>query len=203
MLVNLLAPLGFEVLEAANAQEAFTQINSCQFHAIITDLVMPGMSGFELVSLLRSQSQFKDLVIIVSSASVFEANQHKSLDVGANAFLPKPVQAAELFGLLQKHLGISWVYQKSSHLHKNVNQSVPLDTTYDLVPPPDEEIVILYDLVMRGNLKAVTQQVERLKDLDAKYIPFAERVGELARNFQEKQLRLFINDYKADNTNLK
>ncbi|MDZ8049878.1 MAG: PAS domain-containing protein [Aulosira sp. ZfuVER01] len=203
VLVNLLAPLGFEVLEAANAQEALTQINSCQFHAIITDLVMPGMSGFELVSLLRSQSQFKDLVIIVSSASVFEADQHKSLDVGANAFLPKPVQAAELFGLLQKHLGISWVYQQSSHLDKKVNQSVPLDNTYDLVPPPDEEIVILYDLVMRGNLKAVTQQVERLKDLDAKYIPFAERVGELARNFQEKQLRLFINDYKADNTNLK
>ena len=68
-------------------------------------------------------------------------------------------------------------------------------------PPPDEELVILYDLVMRGNLKAVTQQVEQLKSLDAKYIPFAERVGELAASFQEKQLRLFINDYKADNKN--
>ncbi|MEG4198324.1 ATP-binding protein [Microcoleus sp. Pol12A5] len=201
VLVNLLAPLGFEVLEAANAKEALKEVERDQFNAIITDLVMPEMDGFELVSRLRSQPKFKDLVIIVSSASVFEAEQHKSLDMGANAFLPKPLQAAELFVLLQKHLGISWVYQESSHLTQNVNQSVRSDSDSLLVPPPDEELVILYDLVMRGNLKAVTQQVEQLKKLDAKYIPFAERVGELAASFQEKQLRLFINDYKADNTN--
>ncbi|MEG4807828.1 ATP-binding protein [Microcoleus sp. F8-D3] len=201
VLVNLLTPLDFEVLEAANGKEALNQVNACQFNAVITDLVMPEMDGFELVSCLRSQPKFKDLVIIVSSASVFEADQHKSLDVGANAFLPKPVQAAELFVLLQKHLGISWVYQESSHLNQNVNQSVRSDSAASLVPPPDEELVILYDLVMRGNLKAVTQQVEQLKNLDAKYIPFAERVGELAASFQEKQLRLFINDYKADNKN--
>ncbi|MEG4625393.1 PAS domain-containing protein [Microcoleus sp. w1-18aA5] len=201
VLVNLLAPIGFEVLEATNAKEALKQVDCGHFNAIITDLVMPGMDGFELVSRLRSQPKFKDLVIIVSSASVFEADQHKSLDMGANAFLPKPVQAAELFVLLQKHLGISWVYQESSHLNQNVNQFVRSDSASLLVPPPDEELVILYDLVMRGNLKAVTQQVEQLKKLDAKYIPFAERVGELAASFQEKQLRLLINDYKADNKN--
>ena len=201
VLVNLLAPLGFEVLEATNAKEALKQVDCGHFNAIITDLVMPEMDGFELVSRLRSQPKFKDLVVIVSSASVFEADQHKSLDMGANAFLPKPVQAAELFVLLQKHLGISWVYQESSHLNQNVNQFVRSDSASLLVPPPDEELVILYDLVMRGNLKAVTQQVEQLKKLDAKYIPFAERVGELAASFQEKQLRLLINDYKADNKN--
>ncbi|MEG5034943.1 PAS domain-containing protein [Microcoleus sp. AT3-D2] len=201
VLVNLLAPLGFEVLEATNAKEALKQVDCGHFNAIITDLVMPEMDGFELVSRLRSQPKFKDLVIIVSSASVFEADQHKSLDMGANAFLPKPVQAAELFVLLQKHLGISWVYQESSHLNQNVNQFVQLDSVSSLVPPPDEELVILYDLVMRGNLKAVTKQVEHLKKLDAKYIPFAERVGELAASFQEKQLRLLINDYKANNNN--
>ncbi|MEG4442660.1 PAS domain-containing protein [Microcoleus sp. AT9_B5] len=201
VLVNLLAPLGFEVLEATNAKEALKQVDCDHFNAIITDLVMPEMDGFELVSRLRSQPKFKDLVIIVSSASVFEADQHKSLDMGANAFLPKPVHAAELFVLLQKHLGISWVYQQPSHLTQNVNQFVQLDSASSLVPPPDEELVILYDLVMRGNLKAVTKQVEHLKNLDAKYIPFAERVGELAASFQEKQLRLFINDYKADNKN--
>ncbi|MEG4960348.1 MULTISPECIES: PAS domain-containing protein [unclassified Microcoleus] len=201
VLVNLLTPLGFEVLEAVNAKEALKQVICGQFNAIITDLVMPEMDGFELVSRLRSQPKFQDLVIIVSSASAFEADQYKSLDVGANAFLPKPVQAAELLVLLQKHLGISWVYQESPHLNQNVNQSVQLDSASSLVPPPDEELVILYDLVMRGNLKAVTQQVEQLKKLDAKYIPFAERVGELAASFQEKKLRLFINDYKADNKN--
>ncbi|SKB12394.1 putative Sensor protein [Planktothrix sp. PCC 11201] len=198
VLVNLLAPLGFEVLEAANAQEALEQVNSVQFNAVITDLVMPEMDGFELVSRLRSQPELQDLVIIISSASVFEADQHKSLDVGANAFLPKPIQAAELFALLQKHLGISWTYQESVELDKNVNQSVESDSVSFLVPPPDEELVILYDLVMRGNLKAVTKQLEQLKKLDAKYIPFAERLGELAGSFQEKQLRLFINDYKPN-----
>ncbi|HEY9810413.1 MAG TPA: ATP-binding protein [Halomicronema sp.] len=201
VLVNLLTPIGFEVVEVDNAKEALKQLNSCKFDAVITDLVMPEMDGFDLISLLRSQPQFKDLVIIVSSSSVFEADQHKSLDIGANAFLPKPIQADELFTLLQKHLGIAWVYQELSQLDKNVDQAVQSDPTSSLVPPPDEELAILYDLVMRGNLKAVTQEVERLKTLDTKYIPFAERVGELARTFQEKQLRLFINDYRTANRN--
>lgn len=195
MLVNLLTPLGFEVSEAANAQESLEQVNYVEFHAIITDLVMPGMDGFELVSRLRSQPKLKDLVIIISSASVFEAEQHKSLDVGANAFLAKPVQATELLGLLEKHLGLSWIYQESFQLDQNVNQSVEFDSVSSLVPPPDEELVILYNLVIRGNLKAVIKQLEQLKKLDEKYIPFAEQVGELARSFQEKQLRLFIDNY--------
>jgi PAS domain S-box-containing protein len=201
VLVNLLTPIGFQVVEVDNAKEALKQLNSCQFDAVITDLVMPEMNGFDLISRLRSQPQFKDLVIIVSSASVFEADQQNSLDIGANAFLPKPLQADELFTLLQKHLGIAWVYQESSQLDKNVDQAVQSDITSSLVPPPDEELAILYDLVMRGNLKAVTQEVERLKTLDPKYIPFGERVGELARTFQEKQLRLFINDYRTANRN--
>lgn len=195
VLVNLLTPLGFEVSEAANAQESLEQVNYVEFHAIITDLVMPGMDGFELVSRLRSQPKLKDLVIIISSASVFEAEQHKSLDVGANAFLAKPVQATELLGLLEKHLGLSWIYQESFQLAQNVNQSVEFDSVSSLVPPPDEELVILYNLVIRGNLKAVIKQLEQLKKLDEKYIPFAEQVGELARSFQEKQLRLFIDNY--------
>jgi len=198
VLVNLLTPLGFEVLEAANGQEALKQINSYQINAIITDLIMPGMDGFELIDYLRSQPQFHNLVIIVSSASVFPSAQHKSLDCGANAFLSKPIQANELLLLLQKHLNISWIYQDSSHIEPNVTQSVPSNSGSNLLPPPDEELVILYDLVMRGNLKAVNKKVGELKNLDVKYIPFAEKVGELASNFQEKQLRLFINDYKTE-----
>ncbi|OKH36881.1 hypothetical protein NIES2119_15800 [[Phormidium ambiguum] IAM M-71] len=198
VLVNLLTPLGFEMLEAANGQAALKQINSYQINAIITDLLMPEMDGFELIHYLRSQPQFQNLVIIVSSASVFPSAQNKSLDFGANAFLSKPIQVNELLLLLQKHLNISWIYQDSSHIEPNVTQSVPSNSGSDLVPPPDEELVILYDLVMRGNLKAVNKKVEELKKLDGKYIPFAEKVGDLASNFQEKQLRLFINDYKTE-----
>lgn len=201
VLVNLLTPLGFEVLEAANGQEALKQINSYQINAIITDLIMPEMDGFELIHYLRSQPQLQNLVIIVSSASVFSSAKNKSLDCGANAFLPKPIQVNELLLLLQKHLEISWIYQDSCYIKPNVIQSVPSNLGSSLVPPPDEELVILYDLVMRGNLKAVTKKVEELKKLDEKYIPFAEKVGELASNFQEKQLRLFIDDYRAANRN--
>lgn len=201
VLVNLLTPLGFEVVEGASGQEALNQINSYQINAIITDLIMPGIDGFKLMSELRSQPKFQDLVIIASSASVFDSDQYKSLDSGANAFLSKPIQIDELLSLLEKHLGISWIYQDSPTFDKNANQSLQLDGDSYLIPPPDEEIVILYDLVMRGNLKEVTKQVERLKNLDKKYAPFAEQVGELARNFQEKQLRLFINDYRNANRN--
>ena len=73
---------------------------------------MPDVDGFELIKQIRASETFKDLVIIVSSASVFEADQYRSLAAGGTDFLPKPVMAAELLQKLQKHLHLEWLYEE-------------------------------------------------------------------------------------------
>ena len=200
VIVNLLSPMGFEVFEAANGVEGLEKAGSLIPDAIITDLVMPKMDGFKLVRHLRESAELKNMVVIVSSASVFETDQCNSLDAGADAFLPKPVEASDLFGLLQKHLRISWLYEQLVEVPplsgKTIKGGIALSPTAAIVPPPLEEIEIFYDLIMKGNLKAVIKQAEHLKTLDANFIPFAEQLCEFAKKFQEKQLKSFISQYK-------
>jgi len=198
VIMNLLKPVGFEVREASNGEEGLAQVIDFKPDAIITDLVMPVMDGFELVRRLRESDEFSKIVVIVSSASVFEADQHKSLSTGADAFLAKPVQISELFELLQKHLGLSWVYEQSVPASPPTYQALQELVPESLVVPSAETIDNLYYLVMRGNLNGIIKQAEELKKLDPKYIPFAEQVYNLAKGFQEKQLQTFIAQYKSD-----
>ncbi len=200
VIVNFLTPIGFIVVEAVNGIEGLEQARELMPDAIITDLAMPKMDGFELLRHLRASPEFKDIVIIVSSASVFETDQYKSLDAGADAFLPKPVEASDLFGLLQRHLGLSWLYEQLVEVFpppaKNIKRDSALSSAAAIVPPPPEEIDIFYDLIMKGNLKAIIKQAEHLKNLDANFIPFAEQLCEFSQKFQEKQLKSFISQYK-------
>ncbi|MEG4997692.1 hybrid sensor histidine kinase/response regulator [Microcoleus sp. B4-D4] len=200
VIVNLLSPMGFEVFEAANGLEGLEKARSLIPDAIITDLVMPVMDGFELMRHLHQLPELKDMVIIVSSASVFETDQHNSLDAGADAFLPKPVEASDLFRLLHRHLGLSWLYEQLVEVFpppaKSIKRDSALSSAAAIVPPPPEEIDIFYDLIMKGNLKAIIKQAEHLKNLDANFIPFAEQLCEFAQKFQEKQLKSFISQYK-------
>ena len=79
---------------------------------ILPILVMPVMDGFEAVKAIR---QFdKEVPIIAISASVLEAEQLVSLNIGCNAFLPKPVEAQKLLALIEKHAQVEWLYEEST-----------------------------------------------------------------------------------------
>ncbi|OCR00749.1 hybrid sensor histidine kinase/response regulator [Oscillatoriales cyanobacterium USR001] len=200
VIVNLLTPVGFEVVEAENGAEGLEKVNEFNPDAIITDLVMPVMDGFELLRQLRNAEKLKEMIVIVSSASVFESDQYKSLDAGANAFLPKPVQVSELFNLLEKQLGVSWVYAEPKKAESTTKLIPQILGNESLVIPSLEQLEILQDLAKKGNLKAIIKQAEELKQLDEKWVPFAEKISEMAKGFQEKKLREFLTQYQASST---
>ncbi|MEH2056278.1 MAG: response regulator [Nostoc sp.] len=204
VVVNLLGDIGFEIAEASNGQEGFDKAIELKPDLIITDLSMPVMNGLEMIRRLRVLP-LQNLPIIVSSASIFKSDQHESLEVGGNDFLPKPVQADELFHKLQKHLQIEWIYDSSQNQEgvketqtlKITSVDSPLLDTYLIAPPP-EEIEQLFELAMRGNIKGIREQAQKLKLLDEKFIPFAEKLQQLAKSFQIEKIREFIQPYRGE-----
>ena len=112
-LVDLLSPLGFEVLQAIDGQDCINQALKTQPDVILLDMIMPGMDGFEATRKLRQSLTLKDITIIATSASAFDYDQEKSLLAGCNGFISKPVQAKPLLEQLRQHLGLEWVYQES------------------------------------------------------------------------------------------
>ena len=109
MLLELLSTVGFEAAEADSPEKAFLLVKE-SFDAVISDIRMPGYDGHQFCRNLRSTAETKDLIIIASSASVFADDQRLAFDSGFTDFLPKPVMEEELFGVLEKHLRLKWIY---------------------------------------------------------------------------------------------
>ncbi|MEG4502631.1 PAS domain S-box protein [Microcoleus sp. F6_B4] len=187
---NLLSPIGFEVFEANDGQEGWEKILEVQPDLIVTDLLMPELDGFELIKRVRESEIFKDTVIIVSSASVFETDQYRSLEAGGNTFLPKPIQATELLQKLQQYLDLEWVYEA------NEEPQARSSDTSELIAPPTKEMERLYQLAREGNFLEIVKQAALLEEIDPKYIPFAKILHQMAKDFQDEEILTFIQSYK-------
>jgi signal transduction histidine kinase/DNA-binding response OmpR family regulator len=192
VIVNLLQPIGFEVVEASNGKQGLDLAYQIQPDLIITDLVMPVMHGFKLLEQLRQSPQLKDIVAIASSASVFEVDQFKSLDAGANAFLPKPVQADTLFDLIQKHLNLEWIYEQSAVPEPDNYEPSPVTHTSELTVPPIEILTHLYELTQDGDFDAVSTEAERLQKAHPNYNEFAQKLKSLADDCQLEQVETLL-----------
>jgi PAS domain S-box-containing protein len=112
LLVNLLAPLGFEVREAANGREAIEVWERWEPHLIWMDLRMPVMDGHEAIKRIKSTAQGQATVIIALTASAFEEDRSLILSEGCNDFIRKPFREEEIFEKLTRHLGVRFVYEE-------------------------------------------------------------------------------------------
>ena len=74
----------------STAEEALRILDSTEIAAVITDIHLPSMDGFELIARLRGQPRFAGLPILVVSGDPDPASSERALSLGANAFFPKP-----------------------------------------------------------------------------------------------------------------
>lgn len=199
VITNLLQPLGFNVVEATNGQEGLEKAIALKPDLVITDLIMPEMDGFELIQHLRHTPDIADVKIIVSSASVFEADQHRSLKAGSDAFLSKPVYADELLHQLEFHLGLAWIYQQSQSEEQRINSATTGDRPSDKLTPPDPDVLReLAALASKGNFNAILKLATQLEEIDTNFAPFAHQLRQLARQFDEDLILNFLTQYGVE-----
>ncbi|WP_445638296.1 histidine kinase [Nostoc sp. DSM 114161] len=199
VITNLLQPLGFNVIEASNGQEGLEKAIALKPDLIITDLLMPQMNGFELIQHLRYTPETQDVKIIVSSASVFEADQHRSLQAGGNKFLSKPVQADELLQQLQSLLNLVWIYKQSQPEELKTKQATTANTqSTQLTPPSPEVLQELVTLATKGNFNAILKWADRLEETDTTFALFASELRQLARQFDEDLILSFLTEYAVE-----
>jgi uncharacterized protein (TIGR02266 family) len=84
-----------EVEEAGDGKEAWTMLKSRPFHLVILDLYMPVMDGAQLIELVRSDEQLKELIILVVSAGGSDGRD-LARHYGADAYLDKPIKLKDM-----------------------------------------------------------------------------------------------------------
>jgi predicted ATPase/signal transduction histidine kinase/DNA-binding NarL/FixJ family response regulator/tRNA A-37 threonylcarbamoyl transferase component Bud32 len=199
VLVNLLEQIGFDIVEAENGQQEVAIAKQIKPALILTDLLMPVMTGFEAVQQIRQIPDLEQVVIIAVSASVFEMDKQKSRVAGCDAFLPKPVETEKLFALLETHLDLDWIYEQERIAE---NPAASQMATAPLIPPPQEQLEVLYELAMLGRIRDIQEQANQLEQMDDKYIPFAHKLRDLAKAFEDEQIVALIEGFLKNMENL-
>ncbi|GBO52020.1 hypothetical protein APA_4325 [Pseudanabaena sp. lw0831] len=180
---HLLEPLGFIVLEADNGYSGIEMAQTNSVDAIITDLVMPELDGFEMTRRLRIMTEFQHIPIIAISASVLETERLKSNEAGCNEFLAKPIDSIILLDKLKEHLQLSWICEHSLTM---LNPVVNSDD--HLVIPPNAELGEIFKALDVGDFNAIEQEAQRISQLDPQYQGFAYRLLDLAQAFDEQSI---------------
>ena len=87
---------GYSVDVCYSAKEVIAPLSQGAYHLILLDMMMPEMSGEELMTYLRKQESFKDIPIIAVTARASEEDKLNVLSFRADDYLAKPVHASEL-----------------------------------------------------------------------------------------------------------
>ena len=92
------------VIEATDGVDALKKLSSEKIDLILADINMPVMDGLKLVSLVRGNPAYKDIPVIIVTTEGAEEDRKRALSIGANAYLPKPIQTQELLKLVNTYL---------------------------------------------------------------------------------------------------
>lgn len=180
LLVKLLVPLGFEVREVENGQEAVILWEIWQPHLIWMDMQMPVMDGYEATRLIKAQPQGKNTVIIALTASAFEEQKPAILEAGCNDFMPKPFRSEVLLEKIAKYLGVRYIYADNSPPITEPFQT-PVLTPESLNVMSQEWVVKLHQAAAAVDDQLTMELVQKIPET---YISLAHTLTELVDNFR-------------------
>ena len=87
---------GFEVLVAMDGQEALAKARAESPNLIVLDLMLPKVNGYEVCTMLKQDTRFQNIPIVLFTAKAQEKDEQLGMECGANAYVRKPFRAQEL-----------------------------------------------------------------------------------------------------------
>ncbi len=130
LLSQMLRPLGFDLREAENGQEALNLWQSWQPHLILMDMRMPVMDGRTAIQQIKAaeanclretcnqlngfRASDQRTIMIATTASAFEEERQAVLALGCDDFIRKPFTQNEILEKLAKHLDVLYLYEEQT-----------------------------------------------------------------------------------------
>ncbi len=199
LLQACLEPLGFTITTACDGIAALEEINRDPPDLAIIDLIMPRLDGHALLQRLREDTRFARLPVIVSSASVGPEEQSRCLALGANDFLPKPVNLDLLLGMLRQHLSLRWQLE----LEQADGALLPAVEQKSMLSIPSPEILNhIFELLSLGRLQKIYHYLDQQEANEPQYRSFFDEIRSLAKQFDLDRLEALLTEHLASSAHL-
>ena len=189
MLAGMLMPLGFIVREAASGHECLESVREAPPDAVLLDISMDDMDGWQTARALR-HSGCTDVPVIMVSANVFENRPENLAAAQAQAFVAKPVMESELLDTLGDQLGLHWLTEASP-----VRPPADVPPRPTRRPLPADAAWELHRLARRGNVQALAESLANWREQAPEH---AERWRQLARWLDAFELDAIQDDLAPD-----
>ncbi|MEQ9550026.1 MAG: ATP-binding protein [Coleofasciculus sp. G3-WIS-01] len=186
LLIKLLKPLGFDVQEAINGQQALDMWDSYSPHLIWMDMRMPIMDGYEATKQIKSTTKGQATAVIALTASVWEEEKAVILSAGCDDFVRKPFQKDVIFEIMAKHLGVGYLYQEKalpSRPTDGTGESLNFHGLFAAMSKP--WIVKLHDAALDADSKLV---YKILKDVPESYAFERETLRNWVKQFEFEKI---------------
>ncbi len=179
LLVQLLKPLGFEIQEAKNGQEAIMQWENWEPHLIFMDMRMPVLDGYEATQQIKRHLKGQATVIIGLTASALQQDKAVVLSAGCDDFVRKPFRVEVLFEKLTEHLGVQFLYAE---------ETTPINSQEFSQLTPEALNVMPEDWVQQLQDAAIHLNANRIKNVIDQIPPshssLAKQLTQLASDFR-------------------
>lgn len=119
-MITLLSMNGYEVTAAADGQSAMEAAGRDKFNVLITDLMLPGMSGIDVIKNIRAIDADLPCIVITGYATV--SNAIDAMKAGAYDYLMKPFNGTEVLILLKRVIELQDLQTENSQLKKSLHQ---------------------------------------------------------------------------------
>ena len=173
LLCTLLQPVaGFEVAEATNGVEALDVFRRWSPHAVLMDMRMPVMNGYEATRRIKSTEAGRATPVIALTSSVFEDAKKKMMAAGADGHIGKPIRREELLEELRKCIGLRYVFAdepgeihgrlKPAHMIPEASEVLPKELIHAMLQAVEEGEI--------GHLIGLIVEVEKLDSVTARVL---------------------------------
>jgi len=100
----ILESAGIFVEIAKNGKEAVEAVHKSHFDAVLMDIQMPEMDGYEATKIIRQDSRFTSLPIIAMTAHAMKGDEEKCIEAGMDGYISKPINQEKLFYVIWKSM---------------------------------------------------------------------------------------------------
>jgi signal transduction histidine kinase/CheY-like chemotaxis protein len=193
LLVMLLEPLGFQLFEATNGEEAIEVWKKSSPDLIWMDIRMPVMDGQTATKIIRNlcieQPTVKAPIIIALTASVFDHDRKAVLSAGCNDFVIKPLNEQTIINKLAEHLGAVFeepdLSKDSIVISESSDSNEPVLTPARLAQFPTKLITDLAQAIDLGDNTTAFMLIDEIAQKDK---ALANELSNMVKNFQIDEL---------------